>query len=344
MKSKILTFSEMRTKARCGIAHQLAYEWNLKQAIPSMALNVGFLFHEGGAAYLWTGNAEAGLEAIRVAYERRVREIENANIGLLDEDYEKFYHQYSIAFAMLNGWIKHYGLPRPAQKVVGVEVQFSFPFFGCTMAGKIDGLAMDENGRPLLVEWKTSAATGESFKNLLMLDWQTLFYAWALEQVTHVPVNNAIFFLVKQPSIKPCAEESNEQYFERLEAMGVEIPVRTVKGETKKTATAELKEKYPKQPESTEQYRARVIADYEARPEFYFEVECVPLDPRLKAKVPSFVRSMIAHIESDFPATPPWDMRVCEKCWFKTICMGTAEIGIDFVKGESHEELTEVTL
>lgn len=342
---EIITQSRLRSKATCGIRYNYEYEQNLKSAFPSPTVNRGFLFHEGAAVYLWTLDPAKALEAVRLAYEKQIQKLQSLSLGITDEDYENFYHDYSVAHVMLNGWIKNFGVPRPIKKITGVEIQFSFEFFTAMIAGKIDGVALDENGRPVIIEWKTSTATGESFKNMLMLDWQTLFYAWALEQVTGTPVNNAHFFIIKQPSIRPCAEESNEQYFERLEAQGIEIPTQTVKGEIKKVASAALKGAYPKKPESKEQYRARIIQDYENRPDFYFQHEWVPLDENLKKRVTSWVRAEIAHIESAWTPTPPWDMRVCEKCWYKRLCTGQAEIGIDFIKRDSaHEELTEIAL
>lgn len=326
----------MRTQASCGLRHDYSYNLGLKPALVTPTVNRGSLFHVGAAAYLWTGYPGPAYAAIKEKYEADVKALDAQGLGLLESDYERFKLDYVVADAMLRGWIENYGTPRPIARVMGVEVQFSFEFFGVIVAGRTDAVAIDENGRPVLIEWKTSTQTGESFKNMLMLDWQTIFYAWALEEYVKsqwyetgdprltvlkrigerilpdgkvekiIPpdfsINNAHIFIAKQPSIRV------------------------------------------RQKETLEQYQERVILDYQERKDFYFTQEWLPIDERLKGRMASWARSMIADIASDRPATPSWDMRVCERCWYKRLCTGEAEIGVDFVKRGAHEELGKVTL
>jgi hypothetical protein len=139
------------------------------------------------------------------------------------------------------------------------EVEFNIPLLNPAtgrpssrhrFAGKFDGLwaAGEYSGssRPVLLEIKTTSRIDASYLGRLSLDWQVSAYMAAASQMLGEPVREMVYRIARKPSIKPRSK------VKRPDVVG-----------------ADGKATYS--PETIPEYSARLAADYEERPDFYFE-------------------------------------------------------------------------
>jgi len=210
--------------------------WQYVQRLTPRAVFVpyltGGLFHaELGAAYLGTSGMcdpdvdkpkpftfDAQLAAARVT--AVVEAALKDSVGLTPEDVDKVWMQQAVVCGMVAGHAKRYlKQDRAAWKVLGVEVKDTvLPIRGTgwSLAGALD-LLVEEKGKPLIVEHKTTADISASYVARIPLDWQILGYAWLAAAKLGRPVNWVVYNMVKKPTIRQRKGETMEGFLERLE-------------------------------------------------------------------------------------------------------------------------------
>ena len=142
-------------------------------------------------------------------------------VQLLDE------LQVATLAALLTGYYKCYA--HDPIKELRPEQEFQFPLAGSRTfdeAGKIDGLGIHEDGRPLLLEHKTtsdSVTPDSDYWLRLRANNQIMAYVHAARACGH-PVELILYDVTRKPCIRQKAKETVEEYGERLTADTLERP------------------------------------------------------------------------------------------------------------------------
>jgi hypothetical protein len=190
----LLTTSRARAYQACPRLHQHQYELGYRPATEAETLRFGSLFHEGQAAWWLTesGRLEAAIAAI--------------------ESHASDPFDMVKARELMRGYDARWG--EEPYTVLAVEVEFSTdlrnPETGAAsrtfrLAGKLDALALDAIGRPLIVEHKTTSediADGSEYWRRLQLDPQVSTYYEGARALGHEPAG-CLYDVVHKPTIRP---------------------------------------------------------------------------------------------------------------------------------------------
>ena len=235
---KLLTQSAMNSFIQCEEKGRLSYIEQLATR-GSQALGLGSAVHVGYEEQ----SADAAEKLLRDAHGDAWASFEQDTLGV----------DICVARALVDGGLRLWK-NWPKQQ----EVEFNLPFLNPAtgrpstrhrFAGKFDGLwAAGEyagSSRPVLMEIKTTSRLDSSYLERLNLDWQVSAYMAAASQLLGEPVREMVYRIARKPSIKPRKK--------------VKRPGKDADG------------KAVYSPETIPEYMARLSADYEERPEFYFE-------------------------------------------------------------------------
>ena len=197
----LLTVSAKRTFQRCAREYQYSYEQRYRPIRTSGALRFGTLFH--AALEAWWRAAQAP-DADR--YSAAVDALQAAVTPETDE------YELARAHALLVGYDTRWS--EQALEVLAVEVEFATslvnPETGASsktwrMAGKLDAIVRDTDGRVLIVEHKTSAediSQGSEYWRRLQLDQQVSDYYVGARALGY-DVAGCLYDVIGKPGLRP---------------------------------------------------------------------------------------------------------------------------------------------
>lgn len=209
MSREKLTASGLAVLVSCMRKFYYRYELNLQHTSESAALTFGSAWHRAMESR-WHGKTAE--EALSDAV---------GEIQPLDE------LQVATLTGLLTGYYKCYD--HDPIKELQPEQEFQFPLQGSRtfdVAGKIDGLGIHEDGRPLLLEHKTTSDSVEPDSDYwlrLRCNNQIMQYCHAA-RVCGRPVELILYDVTRKPSIRQKAKETVEEYGARLTADTLERP------------------------------------------------------------------------------------------------------------------------
>lgn len=236
-----ITSSRLKCARLCMRKHHLMYIEGWRPSATSEALRFGTLIH-------------AGLEAWWKCVDPQQR-LHNALTAMANAA-DPF--EYAKATALLAGYDARWGGERLT--VVAVEREFRAALRGpdgrvsrvVTLAGKIDAIVQDENGRTMLVEHKTSAedlSTGGDYWRRLIMDSQVSIYFDGADAIG-LPIDGCIYDVIGKPALRPYTA----------------TPVESRKFKKDGTLYANQRDS----DETPAEYQARIIEAMEENPGAYF--------------------------------------------------------------------------
>ena len=342
MRRERLTSSEMATLVGCMRKFYYRYEMGLQHTSEKAALTFGSAWHRAMEAR-WTGqNAAEALEAA------------TAEFLTLDE------LQVSTLTGLLTGYYAHYEHDPIAE--LKPEQEFRFPLERSRtfdVAGKIDGLGTHEDGRPLLLEHKTTSDSVEpdsDYWDRLRCNNQIMQYVHAA-RVCGIPVELILYDVTRKPSIKP-------KSIPILDEQGLKICLSNDTSERVMNKNGKPRESSGEgmtiqtRAETAEEYGQRLTMDIATRPDFYFARREVPV---LDQDMDEFVvqrleisRMILGFRRASRAMAKPhqaWPRNSssmqCGFCEYKGFCLQNIEVDpanppAGFIVGEKHPELTAV--
>lgn len=242
---RVVTNSELRAHRACARRHHYAYTLKRRPRLVSDALKFGTIWHLGLEAWwLTSGDPPARLTA---AVTRMRREQSDAFALVMAEE-------------MMIAYTARWG--DAPLRTVAVEVSFDAPLVNpetespsklFRIGGKIDAIAIDEDGRHVIVEHKTTAADIEEgslyWKKVRTLDTQVSTYIQGARALGY-EVDRCIYDVARKPALRP------------LKA--------TPEADRKYTKAGLLYANQRDRDESPEEYRLRLREELQDRPERYF--------------------------------------------------------------------------
>ena len=228
MTAQVLTKSRREAFQACPRLHDYAYERGYRPAVEASVLRFGTLWHRGLEA--WWDTAKLG-----AAPEERATAAVAALHGGEPYDVAK-------AAALIRGYTLRWGAE--PYEVLGVEVQFSAPLRSPTsgrlspiwrLAGKLDAVVRDPDGRTLIVEAKSSSediSAGSDYWLRLRLNGQVSAY-YAGARTLGLDVWGCLYDVARKPALRPyepntrrTEPESPEAYYVRCCEAIAEDPAR----------------------------------------------------------------------------------------------------------------------
>jgi hypothetical protein len=301
----LLTASRLRAERVCPRLHWIQYELGYRPAVAAHALAFGTLVHSALEAWWRAYGTPAAL-----------------NDGLAVIQAAKDVDPFDLARAreMLRGYDARWqGAP---YKVIAVEQQFETslvnPLNGIAhdafrLAGKIDAIVRDEQGRYLVVEHKTSGediSPGSEYYRRLRLDSQISVYV-AGARALGFDVTGCIYDVLGKPKLKP------------------------LKANTKRAAD-----------ETPDEHAVRVAADIAENPSDYYQrAEIVRLEEEMTEAMldvwQTAERIQLAERAQRAPKNPDSCVRFGRLCEFWAVCSGEASLCDNpaFKKTVAHPEL-----
>lgn len=139
----------------------------------------------------WPAPITAKTEQLEEAMERGKRFHDLVYQDALDIDVSKLVAESNDA-RLKEAWHNYERNPPdlPAGREFS-ELELSAPLAGCRLTAKLDRLILTDDGRAVIVDWKT----GERLPTLEMLrsDWQTIVYRYVVAEAAHELVHGAPF-------------------------------------------------------------------------------------------------------------------------------------------------------
>ena len=165
--------------------YDLKYNRNLEQIEKPLYFRIGGAFHTGVELYRKGSSISKAIVEAKSGFSN----IDNA----------------TIVAAMLTGWHKNTKEFYRDYEVIEVEMEFEYRYaFGVKdyfIAGVIDALVRDKQGRVFILENKPTSDTLERFTDRLWAARQGLLYHWALRQLGY-QVDGVIYDVIKKPTMK----------------------------------------------------------------------------------------------------------------------------------------------
>ena len=207
MQIELLTNSTISQFKNCRKAFQYR---NIMQLVPRLegeARGIGSAVHKG----LETGSVDEALALL-----------DNTFPGDQDEA-DRLETNKAIVQAMLEGYFALYGTGWDGE--YRPELRFDVPIINPAtgalsrsfrLAGKVDGLLKDDNGKYWLVEYKTAGSVDRNYIDKLMLDGQLTTYIYGLQRQENIKISGVIYRILRKPSIRQTKKETINQYIDRL--------------------------------------------------------------------------------------------------------------------------------
>jgi len=315
------------------------HELNLQHTSEKAALTFGSAWHRA-MEERWKGST--GEHALIMAI---------GDVATLDE------LQVATLTGLLTGYYHHYA--HDPIKELQPEQQFQFPLAGSRTfdaAGKIDGLGTHEDGRPLLLEHKTtsdSVTPDSDYWLRLRCNNQIMQYVHAA-RLCGVPTELILYDVTRKPSIRP-------KTIPVLDEAGRKVVLIDATGERALKKDGAPRESagdgmtVQTREETAEEYGQRLTEDTIARPEFYFARREVPiLDQDLnefvvqRLEISRMILSLRRASRSTAKPHQAWPRNcsstTCDFCEFKEFCLQNIEVNpaqppVGFIVGNRNPEL-----
>lgn len=317
--SSLLTSSRLKAARLCQRFHHIQFGLGIRPVVEADVLRFGTLFHKGLEAW-WTApnnRLEAGLAALA---------------GEADPiDRIK-------AEELLRGYDARWG--QDAYQVVAIEAKFETelinpatrrPSQNWRLAGKVDGIVIDNKTRKLLMEHKTTSeeiGSGSTYWQRLRMDLQLSIYFQGAKALGH-EVEGCIYDVIKKPKLQPYAA----------------TPLESRKYKKDGTLYAAQRE----HPESPEEFRLRLREAIASDPNAYFQRgEVVRLESEMEEAMYEIWQTAQQIRESELagraPRNPDACIRYSTPCPYFDVCSGTASLDdtTRFKKSETNPELSPV--
>lgn len=339
MSRELLTASMMGTLVGCMRKYFYRYEIGLKSMAEHAALSFGSAWHAAMAAR-WLGKPADEALAAAAGEARMLDELQVATLSGLLTGYYKCYAHDPI-------------------KELRPEQEFRFPLAGSRtfdVAGKVDGLGTLDDGRPALLEHKTtsdSVTPDSDYWLRLRCNNQIMQYVHAA-RLCGLPVEVIYYDVTRKPSIRPKSvpvlDEAGLKIV--LDAAGNRVLKKdgTPRESAGEGCTVQNRE------ETAEEFGQRLAEDANARPEFYFARREVPI---LDQDLDEFVvqrleisRMILALRRASRATAKPhqaWPRNcsemTCGFCEFKEFCLQNISVDLaqppaGFTVGDRNPELS----
>ena len=347
-EKRLLTHSAMACARRCLRQYFYRYEIALRSRREATALRLGAAVHLG--LELWSKGAtpEAAMLAATDGY---------ATCPPWAEPYEWQTERETVA-NLLAGYFWRYG--NDTLEYVEIEKPWSMPLVNPAtgresrtyqLAGKRDGLVRVPDARLFVLERKT---TGEEigpdseYWLRLRCDQQISLYTLSALHEGH-DVSGVLYDVIRKPTIRP-------RQIPLLDEAGLKMVVDEATGERmfnkdgKPRQSAGPGMKLATRQETPEEFGARLLADIEERPDYYFQRREVP---RLEDDLQAFRLEcwQQAQLLSDCRRWGRWFRNVgrntCSFCEYSRLCLQSITVvpeappdGFE-IANNVHPELTE---
>lgn len=264
---RLMTASRARSARACRRRHHLQYVLGYRPREDAEALRFGTLAHLGLEA--WWKAKQAGkaqeewlADALRALAERQVDPIDLAKLQVL-----------------LTGY--HFRWKDETLTVLAVEATFQGPLVNPVtgyasktwrLAGKLDVLVRDADGRTLIVEHKTSSedvSPGSDYWRRLRMDGQVSVYFEGARILGHTPdacLYDVVGKLAHRPSAVPLVDEHGQKIV--LDTKGERV--KTAQGKWRQTGDAAAGYVVQTRPETAEEFQLRIAELVQNAPEKYF--------------------------------------------------------------------------
>lgn len=214
--------------------------------------------------------------------------------------------QRATVRAMLTGYFDRFGKwGEETIRELSFDIPIRNPKTGAVsrsfrLQGKIDAITVID-GKTWLVEYKTASQINKGYFDRVSLDEQITLYMYAYRERFGVKPEGVIYRVLKKPTIRQTKKESLEQFCNRLEQ------------------------------------------DYVDRPDFYFfEQKYYRSENDLKQfekELWAFTQQYLYEKRNDINCKNASRCLDFGQCEYMPICLGEADLELDYVKKEKHEEL-----
>lgn len=214
--------------------------------------------------------------------------------------------QRATVRAMLTGYFNRFGKwGEETIRELSFDIPIRNPKTGAVsrsfrLQGKIDAITVID-GKTWLVEYKTASQINKGYFERVSLDEQITLYMYAYRERFGVKPEGVIYRVLKKPTIRQTKKESLEQFCNRLEQ------------------------------------------DYVDRPDFYFfEQKYYRSENDLKQfekELWAFTQQYLYEKRNDINCKNASRCLDFGQCEYMPICLGEADLELDYVKKEKHEEL-----
>lgn len=275
MEKELLTHSRSTSFRRCRRRHWYEYEMGLRPIADARALRMGSAYHLG------LESVKAGRESAWSVFEY-YQDLAQISNGAPHSDYEP----YTVA-ALLNGYVWRWNNAPLVMRAS--EQSFRLPLINPAtdapstrfdLAGKIDGICLVGDGRGAVLEHKLlsdSLDPDSDFRRRLLMDPQISLYVHAARRLGH-DVSTVLYDVTRKPTIKPTPVPILDH--EGLKIVHDQKGERQYKKDGKPYQAGNAAKGWEVQtrPMTPVEWGAKLIADIEQRPDYYFariEVACL---------------------------------------------------------------------
>lgn len=325
MSQHLYTSSSAKTARTCLRLYRLTYVEGWKPRDESENLRFGTLIHK--ALEAWWLATKAGLRA-----DERLA----AALDALAYEADPF--DRARADVLTRGYDARWGADE--YEVLAVEHEFRVPLVNpetgapsrtFDLAGKLDVLVKDADGRVLIVEHKTTSedpSPGGEYLRRLRIDGQISTYYAAVKALGY-DVAGCLYDVLKKPTLRPAKATPEES--------------RKYKKDGTPYANQRLTDETP------EEYHARLVEAVAADPAGYFQrAMIVRLEDELaEAQADAWQTAQVireARRTNQWPRNPDACSRYGRTCGFFDVCTGAGTLDADrFVRVGAHPELTQGT-
>lgn len=340
---QLLTHSRMASARMCLRHHWYRYELGIVKDSEAEYYKFGKAFHAGLECWHKTQNpGEALAAALKVP---------------VSNDYD-----HEILTSLIAAYTR---LTEPIQ-FDRAEMQFEIPIINpdtkhparnFALSGKIDGLFIDDAGRNLIIEHKTTSediSPDSDYWLRLRVDPQISLYTLAARRMG-IDICGVLYNVVRKPSIRP-------KQIPETDENDVKICVDDVTGERVKNKDGKSWKQSAcegchlvTRDETPEEFGNRLLADINDRPDFYFARREIPiLDDHLAEFESEVWQQQIRLRQCQLSGL--WFRSIskftCGNCQYAPLCLqsvrlqqnpdGSVQIPSGYIKSEPHEELFNV--
>lgn len=303
---ELLTHSRIAMRQVCPQKEYYHYVERLRPREVAWSLSVGTAWHAGLEAWQKGSNEDEAVAAGLATLDW----IRPEN----DEEVYKLQLERARVEVLIRVAIRHFQ-PR---NLIAVEHQFELPICNpktgrksrkYALAGKIDGIAEDEDGRLWILENKTTASI-EQFRQSYGMSQQLTLYVYAASRIFDRPIAGAVVRAVQKSRAEP------------------------------KRCNGEVVETW-------EDFRDRLLAEYESNPSKYLaEDEVVRVEEQIKqfeAELWMETQERLWQAKSGIIRHNTANCYQYGGCPFLPLCLGVegARESMFFVSSTTHDELTE---
>ena len=356
--SDVLTNSSITTFAACRKLYYWQYEMGWRPAREAQPLRFGGGTHMGLDRLSINGDIEAACGAVEDAYQQRIMDF-SASPAFADITYELELEATTIQ-RLLAGYADAY--KDSPLEIVASETTFDLPIINpetgraaqiFRQAGRRDRLARLPDGDLVLLETKTAAediGPDSDFRKVLSLNQQLSMYTLAA-RAEGLDISRIVYDVIRKPTIKPTMVPVVDEHGKKvvLDQYGKRVYTQT--GTPRQTSDENRGYALQTKPMTRKQWRMKLTADIEARPDYYFQRFEVP---RLESDLDEFRHELwdIAQTIHTCRKTGRWfrNTGACRRynrlCDYYQLCSGETDTTNGCPAGfrqaeQAHEELAD---